>query len=290
MKKAIQQWKAEAASETFTPSYVEHLNKLVNDPSALEQGEPITYYEFLNYMTGQTWCSVELYFYDLSKGSGWWWTPVLFGHAMPCVWHCGVVAFEKEYRYGGNIFESNPGCTAFGTPQKKVKIGSTCRSRQDVLSFINRRLTHTFAPDSYQVLSNNSNHFCDALTMFLINKHISSEVLQQPELIMGSQVAQSLSQWLPWLKGKQVKEVQVTLKEQAEWDSIKKDTIVNYEYEDGWTLLARVTDKKEHSCDLQWYNRKDGQLHITKGVSRQALQPADVGDPLYNRSLPQRKL
>lgn len=291
MQFAMKLWSMEASSAMFTATYREHLESLINCESAYAEGESITYYEFLNYLTGQSWSTVELYFYDLTKGSGWWWTPVLLGQSMPSLWHCGVVVFDKEYRYGGNIFESNPGCTAFGKPFKTIKLGETCRTRQDLLSFVNRHLSHQFAVDNYQVLSNNSNHFCDALCMFLLNKHISQEVLQQPEMIMSGKVVQSLSKWLPWLKGLPAKEGKLTVKVHSEWETIEADSFVSYEYEDGWTLVARVLEKTEYSCDLRWYSRQDNKFHVRRGVSRQAVQPLfGVGDPLHNRCLPQRKL
>lgn len=290
MKCAVRTWFSQTSNDMFTPDYKEHLDNLLSGDSAFEEGEYITYYEFLNYMTGQSWHSVELYYYDLTKGSAWWWTPVLFGRQMPCLWHCGIVVFGKEYRYGGNIFESTPGATAFGTPQKMEKIGTTCRSRQDVLSFINRSLAHQFAVDSYQVLSNNSNHFCDMLSLFLTNEHISAEVLQQPEDIMRSRVAQSLNTWMPWLKGTPLKRTRVSVKAQKEWDTVDSRVFVNYEYEDGWTTVARVVKQHEHSCDLSWYNRQDCQFHVIRGVSREAVQPLfGVGNPLQSLCLPQRK-
>jgi len=274
----------------FTAEYKEHLNSLLSGDSAFEEGETITYYEFLNYMTGQSWSSVELYYYDLTKGSAWWWTPVLFGRSIPSLWHCGVVAFGKEYRYGGNIFESTPGATAFGTPEKIERIGTTCRTRQDILSFINKSLAHNFAVDSYQVLSNNSNHFCDSLSLFLTNQHICDEVLQQPEEIMRSKVAQLLGNWLPWLKGTPLKRTRVSIAGQREWEALRANTFINYEYEDGWTVVARVVAKHECSCDLSWYSRQDGQFHVIRGVSRHAVQPLfGVGNPVHNRCLPQRK-
>jgi len=290
MKQAVRSWFSQTTIDLFAPHYVEHLNRLLNDDSAFEEGESITYYEYLNFMTGLTWSPVELYYYDLTKGSAWWWTPLLFGQSMPYLWHCGVVVWGKEYRYGGNIFESTPGATAFGTPMKTEKIGMTCRTHQEILSFINRNLAHTFATDSYQVLSNNSNHFCDSLSMFLTNHHISDEVLQQPEVIMRSPVSQSLATWMPWLKGAPLKQTRVNITASREWEDIDENTFVNYEYEDGWSLVARVVAKHEHSCDLSWYSRRDYQFHVRKGVSREAVQPLfGVGSPMHTPCLPQRK-
>jgi hypothetical protein len=290
MKMAVRTWFSQSAIDMFTSDYIEHLNNLLSCDAAFEEGENITYYEFLNYMTGQSWSPVELYYYDLTKGSAWWWTPLVLGKQIPSLWHCGVVAFGKEYRYGGNIFESTPGATAFGTPQKIERIGMTCRTRQDILSYINRSLSHSFAVDSYQVLSNNSNHFCDILSLFLTNEHISSEVLSQPEDIMSSKVAQSLGQWIPWLKGEPIQNTRKNMAAERDWQSISEKAFINYEHEDGWTIPARVVQKHQCSCDLKYFSRLDKQFHTVRGVSRSAVRPwFGMGSPGEAYCLPQRK-
>jgi len=272
MKYAVRLWFSQISNDMFTAAYVTHLNHLMNSDDAFEEGEDITYYEFLNYITGQAWNTVELYYYDLSKGSASWWTPVLIGQSMPSIWHCGVVVYGKEYRYGGNIFESTPGATAFGIPQKKRVVGSTCRTRQDLLTFINRSVAHNFSVDSYQVLSNNSNHFCDRLTRFLTNKHIDEDILEQPKQIMRSKVARALSDWMPWLSGRGVEQTRASIAAQKEWEAVETYGFVYYEYEDGWRIMARVIAKRDFSCDLRWYNVKDGKFQVIRGVSRHAVQ------------------
>lgn len=290
MKDAVRTWIAHASMDVFHRDYIEQMNGLLNSNSDFEEGEMITYYEFLNYLTGQKWESVELYFYDLTKGSAWMWTPIVFGRSMPCLWHCGIVAFGKEYRYGGNIFESTPGQTAFGEPYKIQSIGTTCRTRQDILSFVNRNLAHLFAVDSYQVLTNNSNHFCDALSMYLTNTHIPDEVLQQPEDIMASSAAKLLSSWLPWLRGVLPNQTQVSRTADEEWESVQEDTTVKYEYEDGWTIIARVVKKHDYSCDVLYFSRHECSFSLRQGVSRRAVQPLiSIGNPLRKQCLPQRK-
>mmetsp|Transcript_162432 Transcript_162432/g.296476 ORF Transcript_162432/g.296476 Transcript_162432/m.296476 type:complete len:628 (-) Transcript_162432:184-2067(-) len=290
MKCAARTWLCHTSNETLPAEYVDHLKKLMSEESQFEEGEPITYYEFLHYMLGRRRSVVELYYYDLTHGSAMWWSPILLGQQMQSIWHCGVVVHGKEYRYGGNIFESKPGRTAFGKPTKVERVGETCRSRQEILSFISRRLAYLFAIDSYQVFSNNSNHFCDALLMFLLNEHISLEVKAQPELIMNSHTAKLLSGWLPWLRGDQPDNTQTKVLMQDEWKRVCKGCMVTYEYEDGWTCMARVLNVYETACDLQWLDLRDGTFRAQRGVPWTCVQAPPSSDSKLTLALPQKKL
>lgn len=289
LKRAVSTWFGQASNAMMTEEYIAHLNKLMGSDDIIEEGENITYYEFLHYMLGRSPALVELYYYDLSHGSARWWSPVLFGKNMESVWHCGVIVHDKEYRYGGNIFESRPGRTAFGEPARVSKLGFTHRSRDEVLSFINRRLAHRFAVDSYQVFTNNSNNFCDEFLVFLLNQRLTSEVMDQPKQIMNSQAARAMSGWLPWLDGKLPDNTRLASTQNNQWGYLKQGTLVTYEYEDGWTCIARLLDKRNDTCDLLWLDIAGGSFRIKTGVPKEHVEALHMPETKGTLSLPQRR-
>mmetsp|Transcript_114159 Transcript_114159/g.208861 ORF Transcript_114159/g.208861 Transcript_114159/m.208861 type:complete len:647 (+) Transcript_114159:66-2006(+) len=289
LKFAVRTWVGQASNEMMTEEYIGHLNKLMSSNDGLEEGEPITYYEFLHYMLGRSAARVQLYYYDLSHGSSRWWSPVVFGKKMESIWHCGVVVHDKEYRYGGNIFESRPGRTAFGEPAKVSELGTTHRTREEVLSFINRRLAHLFAVDSYQVFTNNSNNFCDEFLVFLLNQRLTSEVMEQPKQIMNSQACRMMSTWLPWLDGKLPDNTRLLSMQRDQWGLLKQGMLVTFEFEDGWICIGRMLAKLDNMCDVLWLDSSEGVFRIKTNVPREHVEALHLPETRVTLSLPQRR-
>ena len=57
---------------------------------------------------------VTLHVYDLSNGMAAQFSRQLIGKHIEGVWHTGIVAFNKEYYFGGGISYDPPACTPFG--------------------------------------------------------------------------------------------------------------------------------------------------------------------------------
>lgn len=156
--------------------------------------------EFLALCLGRREQEVSLHFYDLSKGLAAAAAPWLINQKVEGVWHTGIVAFGREYYFGGDIYYDLPSQTGFGPPQRKIVLGRTLRQRDELHAYIVDDLKPIFCRQAYDAARNNCNHFTDRLAMFLVGKHIPEEVLKQPELVMNTNVGRVLRPFLNrWL-------------------------------------------------------------------------------------------
>lgn len=138
-----------------------------------------------SHMSGEQ--DVKLYMYDLSKGLaqmllpmlGSWWSKDI--EDFDGVWHTSVVVFGQEYYFNGDLVHVRPGDSAWGEPTKVVSIGYTPCSRKALHQFVVSQMRPLFNRSSYDALNNNCNHFCECLTMYLCDRHIPGDILQQPK-------------------------------------------------------------------------------------------------------------
>ncbi|CAE7727146.1 desi1, partial [Symbiodinium microadriaticum] len=128
---------------------------------------------------------VFLYMYDITNGFARRWT------RFKGIWHTGVVvcwpsnfpSAGTQYWLGDKIHVSWAETTAYQKPVEKRFLGYTSRSCAATLDFVRRQQAKPF---SYDLLWNNCNHFSDMLCVFLLDKHIPNEVLNQPQHVMRS--------------------------------------------------------------------------------------------------------
>lgn len=156
--------------------------------------------DFLGCFLGRREHMVVLHLYDLSRGLAKVVAPWLLQMPWEGVWHTGVVVFGREYYFGSKIYHDKPAMTRFGVPSKRIILGHTLRRRIELHQHVIEVLQHSFGPGLYDAATNNCNHFCDRVSMFLVGKNIPDHVLKQPELMMGSSVGQAmrplLNRWL----------------------------------------------------------------------------------------------
>jgi len=123
--------------------------------------------------------------YDLSNGwSQWIPAAALGGQKFEGVWHTGVRAFDTEFWFGGGIFPSKigDGATPFGAPTRVESLGSTWRTKEELMEFVRNDLLPCYNRHSYDVLTRNCNHFSNEVVQFLLNgKQLDRSILQQPE-------------------------------------------------------------------------------------------------------------
>ncbi|EEQ99275.1 conserved hypothetical protein, partial [Perkinsus marinus ATCC 50983] len=136
----------------------------------LDGSGSIDYYEYLYYTLGRRKEKVELLFYDISNGASRTLGPILFGHRVEGIWHTSIVAFNKEWWYGGNVFRSVPETTPFGTPIKRIQLGYTLHTQRELYNVLVERLSLEYTPESYDVMTNNCNNFTNDVSMFLLHK------------------------------------------------------------------------------------------------------------------------
>jgi len=148
--------------------------------------------DFLALCLGRQEWPVTLHLYDLSRGLATMLGPMLFSQELEGVWHTGIVVFGKEYYFGGDIFYDHPGHTGFGTPRVVVPLGTTLRQRDELHAFIVDDLKPVFNREAYDAARNNCNHFTDRVSMYLVGRHIPEEILDQPQLMLDTNLGRAL--------------------------------------------------------------------------------------------------
>jgi len=162
----------------------------------------LDYYEFAAHAVGATQSKVELALYDLSNGVVKWIpSKLLVGHHFEGIWHTGVRVHNKEYWYGGSIFECESHQVPFDTPTKLIELGYTLRTREELVDFIQKDLAGTFNVTGYDILSNNCNNFSDEVVQFLLDgKQIPEYILLQPQWASNATITHvvrpALNKWL----------------------------------------------------------------------------------------------
>ena len=68
---------------------------------------------------------VQLHVYDLTNGMAKGMSKAFLGIEIEGVWHTGIVAYGKQYFYGGGICDDTPGKTPYGNPVRTVDLGIT---------------------------------------------------------------------------------------------------------------------------------------------------------------------
>lgn len=168
----------------------------------LDGSQRVSSSDFLALCLGRQEWPVTLHLYDLSRGFATMLGPMLLSKELEGVWHTGLVVFGKEYYFGGDIFYDTPANTGFGTPREVVNLGYTLRQRDELHAFIVDELKPIFNREAYDAAQNNCNHFTDRVSMFLVGRHIPEEVLDQPQLILDTNLGRALRPVLNRLLGR----------------------------------------------------------------------------------------
>merc|ERR1711972_1214853 len=84
------------------------------------------------------------------------------------------------------------GETGFGKPRLAIHLGATLRQRDELHAFVVDELKPLFSREAYDAARNNCNHFSDRVCMYLLGKHIPEEVLEQPELMLRTNLGRML--------------------------------------------------------------------------------------------------
>ncbi len=138
---------------------------------------------------------VELYIYDLSHGMASQFSPMLnLGFPLEGIWHTAVVVHGLEWFFGGGggIVHSPPGGTELGRPLRTEHLGTTSLTMDQMQDYLHRVGAGRFRYDKYHLFDNNCNHFSDALARHLTGRGIPQYILDLPEMVKNSPVAQMI--------------------------------------------------------------------------------------------------
>ncbi|CAE7848282.1 DESI1 [Symbiodinium necroappetens] len=85
------------------------------------------------------------------------------------IWHTGVLAFGREYWFGGKVLASEPGKAPFPPgPIRCSDLGTTLHTKEELEDWLRFEVVPRYTRDNYDILSHNCNHFSDEVVGFLI--------------------------------------------------------------------------------------------------------------------------
>mmetsp|Transcript_75906 Transcript_75906/g.180403 ORF Transcript_75906/g.180403 Transcript_75906/m.180403 type:complete len:588 (-) Transcript_75906:56-1819(-) len=183
---------AVAAVQRASGASAEEAQRLLSDAQLDGTTRSVYYSEFIAACLGLVSAEVTLLWYDISEQWAKYISPVLLWRHEEGIWHTGIVAFGKEYYYGGYIYQDEPGETPFGKPTKSIKLGQTLRKQEELEAYIVDELDAEFTPENYDVLSHNCNNFTEKASRFLLGRHIPDMVRKQPERVLHTPLARMM--------------------------------------------------------------------------------------------------
>eukprot|EP00020_Sapocribrum_chincoteaguense_P001054 CAMPEP_0170756696 /NCGR_PEP_ID=MMETSP0437-20130122/14155_1 /TAXON_ID=0 /ORGANISM="Sexangularia sp." /LENGTH=303 /DNA_ID=CAMNT_0011095881 /DNA_START=123 /DNA_END=1031 /DNA_ORIENTATION=- len=129
---------------------------------------------------------VTLHVYDLTRGLASQLSMQLIGEQLSGIWHTGIVVYNREFFFGGGIFEEKPGCTHFGRPSKVLPLGRTQVPEELLRDFLGGLAQSSFSATSYNLIQNNCNHFTNEVSTFLVGHGIPADIVGLPERLLAT--------------------------------------------------------------------------------------------------------
>jgi len=145
--------------------------------------------------------NVECYLYDLSRGMAKTMSQLLLGRQIDGIWHTAIVAFGKEYFFGGSgISYCAPGTTHLGPPQEKIPLGRTEVDQGTFETYIEELGKDMFAGHTYKLFEHNCNNFSSEAAQFLTGNDIPSHITQLPSDVLATPFGQAIKMQMENIK------------------------------------------------------------------------------------------
>ncbi|KAA3681445.1 uncharacterized protein DEA37_0008469 [Paragonimus westermani] len=136
---------------------------------------------------------VYLYVYDLSFGMARTLGSTFLGKHIEGIWHTSVVVHNKEYFYGGHgISCCPPGGTELRQPIRKVYMGQTKITENDLCQYLERLAVTQFRGGDYRLFDHNCNTFSNHLVGHLTSKQIPAYILDLPDEVASTPLGAAL--------------------------------------------------------------------------------------------------
>lgn len=268
------------------------IDEYFSDEGMLEKAGQLSYHGFLAVMLGRKRFKVHLWLYDISSGLADRFSSPLLGQKLKGLWHTGVVVewpdALSEYWFGGKVNESRAGSTRFGKPVEKMFLGYTYKTKREFAIYITQDLASEFTRESYDVLTHNCNHLSDKLCMYLLNQHIPTEILNQPEMIMQTTAARVLRPLLNmWLgacdsqASTSASAAQQSGPKAFRVELLRPGALVEFLSEGGQLSVGRVCYTRNKLCLLTRLDLRDGhpvEHDIAFTQIQQVLKPGILHD------------
>jgi len=225
----------------------------------------LSYSQYVMLMLGRTPNKVSLVFYDISSSATKNLSRILFGKKIEGIWHTSILAFGYEWWYGGDCFQSRPFSTPFGTTPTRIEdIGTTTRTVQELKEFVRSKMRKKYNYASYDVISNNCNHFTNDVSHFLVHRGIRKSIVTLPNELLSGGLAKIMRPFLnKWLGNFQsdavVDDTDVISKLRQEKTTAATNT--NTSFKAGDIAVWKRTESDWIFCEILSMN-KDGTVKI----------------------------
>ena len=78
-----------------------------------------------------------------------------------------------------------PGHTPYGTPLKKSLFGKTTKTKKEFEEYLDK-LDSVYNADTYHIYKNNCNHFTNAICLYLCDKPLADDIVNQYKTLQGT--------------------------------------------------------------------------------------------------------
>jgi hypothetical protein len=102
--------------------------------------------------------SVSLLIYDITMGMAKNMSMMFIGQQIDAVYHTSLLAFGKEYYFGGGICKSLPKQTPYGKPIQEFTLGHT-EIPEEVFEDYLKDISHKYTAEKYDLINHNCNMF-----------------------------------------------------------------------------------------------------------------------------------
>lgn len=132
--------------------------------------------------------TVQLAVYDLSRGMAQSMSQAILGQRIDGIWHTGIVAFGKEYYFGGGIQVSPWGVFAQSNnmpPVQVLDMGTTTKTQVELETYL-RSIYHLYTQYTYDLINNNCNNFANTICIFLTGHGIPTHIVDLPRIVFST--------------------------------------------------------------------------------------------------------
>jgi len=112
----------------------------------------------------------------------------ILGQRIDGIWHTGIIAYSREYYFGGGIQVSQLGYFARShqlQPTQVLDMGTTTKTQAELEQFL-RSVNHQFTQRTYNLITNNCNNFADAVCQFLTGHGIPNHIVDLPRIVFST--------------------------------------------------------------------------------------------------------
>jgi len=111
----------------------------------------------------------------------------LLGKQLDGIWHTGIVAYGKEFYFGGMGIENcPPSGTMMGQPDSIVDLGVTQIPHEIFMDYLQDLANSTFRPECYHLLEHNCNTFSSEIAQFLTGNNIPAYITSLPQDVLNT--------------------------------------------------------------------------------------------------------